>query len=68
MLANNENVWKKVLLRALRTSENIRNEQLRYTDPVTHYASGANEALLFVWDAIGDSPALSDSFEFIGAI
>jgi len=64
MLANNENVT----LRVLRTSENIRNEQLRYTDPATHYASGANEALLFVWDAIGDSPTLSDSFEFIGAI
>ena len=59
---------KAVTLRVLRTSENIRNEQLRYTDPATHYASGANEALLFVWDAIGDSLTLSDSFEFIGAI
>jgi len=39
---------KAVTLRVLRTSENIRNEQLRYTDPATHYASGANRALLFV--------------------
>jgi len=37
-----------VLLRVLRTSENIRNEELRYTDHATYYASGANEALLFV--------------------